>query len=178
VWHGWAASPGRQPAARIGVPPGVHAPASLGTELTAVLALVRRLQPGTVNVGHGRDPGSSARGRAFADAWAGLGGDLGVVVSWPASAASWLRQARRLSAGADTWVVADTPGGWAGIGPRLAATGLWRADRTVAFPGLDDPALCRVAGLVATDGLRGVSADGRTWQFANGWLHTQRPARS
>jgi hypothetical protein len=149
--------------------------ARLELETAAVLALVRRLRPGSVNVGHGRDPASIVRAEAFAGAWTDLGGDIGVVVSWPATAASWLRQARRLAAGADTWVVADTPSGWAGIGPRLAATGLWRADRTVAFPGLDDPALSRVAGPAATEGLRGVSADGCTWQHTNGWLRTGRP---
>ena len=66
--------------------------------------------------------------------------------------------------------VPDTPAGWAGIGPRLADTGRWRADRTVAFPGLDDPALPVAAGLPAGTGLRGVTTDGRTWTHDGGWL--------
>lgn len=148
--------------------------AQLQLELTVVNDLLQRLRPGVVNVGHGRDLASCVRAAAFVDAWTRRGGTIGAVVSWPASAASWRRQARRLSADADTWIVADTPSGWAGIGPRLAETGLWRADRTVTFPGLDDPALSRLAGQAATEGLRGVSTDGRTWQHTNGWLRTGR----
>jgi hypothetical protein len=143
----------------------------LQSELDTVLRLLRGLRPGVVNVGHGRDDTSIARATAFAEAWAETGGTVGAIVSWPPSAASWLRHARRLSADADTWVVADTATGWAGIGPRLADTDLWRADRTVAFPGLDDPSLTRLA---ATEGLRGASTDGGTWHHVHGWLHTSR----
>jgi hypothetical protein len=147
----------------------------LQRELDTVLRLVRGLRPGVVNVGHGRDDTSITRVAAFAEAWTETGGTVGAIVSWPASAASWLRQARQLSADADTWVVADTPTGWAGIGPRLAETGLWRADRTVAFPGLDDPSLARLAGPAATEGLHGASTDGGTWHYGHGWLHTSQP---
>ncbi|HEY2205972.1 MAG TPA: hypothetical protein VGH99_15980 [Pseudonocardia sp.] len=94
-------------------------------ELATVLRLVRELAPGVVNLGHGRAPGSVARARAFERAWRERGGHLGIVVSWPATAASWLRPATRLARGADTWVVADDPAGWTGIGPRLAGTGAW-----------------------------------------------------
>ncbi|GAA1839826.1 hypothetical protein GCM10009836_18780 [Pseudonocardia ailaonensis] len=141
-------------------------------ELDAVLRLLGRLEGGVVNVGHGRDRTSVRRARAFVDAWAARGGLIGAVVSWPPSAASWLRPAERLAAGADLWVVADTPAGWAGIGPRLAATASWRADRTVAFPGLDDPTLPRLAGRAAVAGLSGVTHDGRTWSHDGQWLRS------
>jgi hypothetical protein len=151
-------------------------PAQLQRELDAVVHLVRGLRPGVVNVGHSRDDISIARVDAFIEAWAETGGTVGAIVSWPTSAASWLRQARQLSAGADTWVIADTPTGWAGIGPRLADTGLWRADRTVAFPGLDDVTLTRLVGPAATEGLRGASTDGGTWHYVRGWLRC-RPSQ-
>ena len=147
-----------------------HDPATLPIELDAVVNLVRGLGDGVVNVGHGRDPASTRRAQAFLDAWTAQDGLLGTVVSWPAHAASWLRQAERLATGADIWVVADTPAGWAGIGPRLAETTRWRADRTVAFPGLDDPRLVISTGRVAVTGLRGVTADGRTWTHDGRWL--------
>jgi hypothetical protein len=135
--------------------------------LATVLRLVRELEPGVVNVGHGRDDACTARARAFADAWTEQGGHLGAIVSWPSAAASWLRQADRLATGADTWVIADTPTGWAGIGPRLLDTGRWSPRRTVAFPGVDDPTL---AGRAETHGLRGATRDGRVWHIDGPWL--------
>jgi hypothetical protein len=146
-------------------------------ELATVTRLVRELGPVVVNVGHGRDRDSILRARAFLHGWAEHGGHIGAVVSWPPSAASWLRPAARLARGADTWVIADQPGGWAGIGPRLAATGRWRADRTVAFSGLADPTLPSLAGVPATDGLRGATHDGRIWQLRGTWLRISRTPR-
>ncbi|MFG2001468.1 hypothetical protein ACGFNU_20190 [Spirillospora sp. NPDC048911] len=135
-------------------------------ELDAMLRLLEGEGARLVNVGHGRSPASAARARAFLDAWPG---DVGAVVSWPAAAASWLRPARRLAAGApDAWVIADEPAGWAGIGPRLAATGLWRAHATFAFTGLAGPRLPALAGPESTEGLRGVTAGGRIWEINDG----------
>lgn len=142
-------------------------------ELAAVLQLTAAPRPAAVlvNVGHARDPGSRARAAAFVAAWTARGGEIGAVVSWPATAASWLRPASRLVAGPpDGWVVADYPDGWRGIGPRLVATGRWRADRTVAFAGLGTPDLPLAAGRCATDGLRGATGDGRSWSILDGWL--------
>jgi hypothetical protein len=158
-------------------------------ELAAALELTAALRPAAVlvNVGHGRDPGSRARAAAFVAAWTARGGEIGTVASWPATAASWLRPATRLVAGApDAWVVADRPEGWRGIGPRLLATGRWRAERTVAFAGLGTPELPFIAGRPATDGLRGAGGDGGTWFVVDGWLRvvdaasvwTGQPSRS
>jgi hypothetical protein len=156
------------------VPIAEPAPAD-PAELATVLRLVRELAPGVVNLGHGRAPGSVARARAFERAWRERGGHLGIVVSWPATAASWLRPATRLARGADTWVVADDPAGWTGIGPRLAGTGAWWPARTVAFAGLCDPRLPLLAGPAPTDGLRGATRDGHVWRIAGGWLRTGTP---
>lgn len=142
-------------------------------ELAAVLAMVRGRGPALVAVGHGRDPASTARGTAFAQAWAAGGGVVTDVVSWPAQAASWLRQANRLVAGApDLWVVADQPPGWSGFGPRLAATGRWRAERTVAFSGLAHPDLPALAGWAATEALAGATESGHEWWVRDGELRT------
>jgi hypothetical protein len=150
----------------------------LDVELAALLPLLDTMGPGVVNVGHGRDPESVRRARSFGEAWTARGGLLGMVVSWPPVAASWLRPATRLAAAADLWVVADTAAGWAGIGPRLATTARWRPDRTVAFPGLDDPGLARLAGHAAVAGLRGVTVDGRTWTHDGRWVRiTGAPIR-
>jgi hypothetical protein len=139
------------------------------TELDAILAVLARRRAGLVNVGHGRDEDSRRRATSFLDAWEG---EVGVVVSWPSDAASWLRPARRFAAGApDAWVVADTAAGWAGFGRRLAETVSWEPGRTVAFAGLADPSLPLVVGRAATDGVCGAFADGGLWRFAGGLLH-------
>ncbi|GAA2795150.1 hypothetical protein GCM10010470_32660 [Saccharopolyspora taberi] len=136
----------------------------MNAELAKVVELLRSMDAVLVNVGHGRGERSTADADAFVRAWADGGGELGTVVSWPATAASWLRPACRFAAGApDAWVVAAEPGEWTGIGPRLAATGLWRPHRTVAFSGL--------AGLAdGVDGLRGATEDGAGWMFFDGQL--------
>jgi hypothetical protein len=141
-------------------------------ELDTVVAVLARRRAALVNVGHGRDEGSSRRAALFASAWTARGGEVGAVVSWPSAAASWLRPARRLAAGTpDLWVVADEPAGWSGLVGRLAGTGAWRPDRTVAFSGLGDPGLPLLVGRQATEGMCGAFADGGLWWFACGLLH-------
>src|SRR5262245_47718689 len=119
-------------------------------ELDTVLAVLARRKAGLVNVGHGRDEDSRRRATEVLEA---CGGGVGVVLPWPAAAASWRRPAQRLAAGApDLWVVADTAAGWTGFSARLAETS-WEPARTVAFAGLADPSLPHTAGRAATEGM-------------------------
>jgi hypothetical protein len=98
-------------------------------DLARALELLDEMDATLVAVGHGRDAHSVAAARAFAARW---DGPIAVVVDWPATAASWLRPARRLTAGgADAWVIADTPGGWANVERRLRETETWDPMRTV-----------------------------------------------
>jgi hypothetical protein len=144
-------------------------------EVTAVVRLVRAQRARLVNVGHGRDARSVACARAFIAAWQAAGGEIGTAVSWPPAAASWLRPAGRLAAGApDAWVVADVVTGWRNVGPRLVATGSWRAGRTVAFASLADPTLPALAGHEPTDELSGALPDGSIWTFRDGRLIVDR----
>jgi hypothetical protein len=150
---------------------------AIDAELSTVLALVKDKAAALVNIGHGRDSTSILRAEAFTAAWQELGGQIGTVVSWPAQAASWLRQARRFAAGPpDVWVVADLAANWAGIANRLAAQG-WSARRTVAFAGLADPTLPDLVGVDVAEGLCGGHADGTEWTIFDGRLRTA-PARS
>ncbi|SER41792.1 hypothetical protein SAMN04487818_103233 [Actinokineospora terrae] len=135
-------------------------------ELDTVLALARRRGGGLVNVGHGRDPRSTAAAEAFVAAWPGT---VCAVVSWPPEAASWLRQACRFAGGSpDLWVIADDAASWAGMGRRLVAQPQWRPGRTIAFSGLADPALPGLVGDI--DGLSGAGSDGSSWSFFDGGL--------
>jgi hypothetical protein len=149
----------------------------IDAELRTVLALVNARDAALVNIGHGRDAASVARAEAFTAAWQELGGQVGIVVSWPARAASWLRQARRFAAGPpDVWVIADLAGTWAGIAGRLEVQG-WSARRTIAFSGLADPALPGLAGGETVEGLCGAGADGTEWTVFDGRLR-RAPATS
>lgn len=140
-------------------------------ELSTVVELVRTHRAALVNVGHGRDPRSVASAGAFIEEWSAVGGDIGAIVSWPATAASWLRPACRLAAGApDAWVIASGVDEWAGLGGRLAASGSWQARRTVGFAALGDPRLPSVVGVAATEGLHGAFGDGTAWTFRDGLL--------
>jgi len=98
-------------------------------DLARTLELLREIDARLVAVGHGRDERSVAAARAFLAAWPH---DVAVVVDLPSTAASWLRPAQRLTgAGADAWVIADTPAGWANVERRLRETGRWDPMRTV-----------------------------------------------
>ncbi|MFF7453348.1 hypothetical protein [Kitasatospora sp. NPDC008115] len=144
-------------------PPAAHTAA----ELDALVGLLPR--SATVVIGHGRDEASTAAARAFAARWqAGVGSVLDVV-DWPEQAASWLRQARRFTAPApDAWVVAGGPRGWAGMSRRLRRSTDWDPARTAGFASAGSALAAALAGPGTLDGLRGATADGRTWQLGDG----------
>jgi CelD/BcsL family acetyltransferase involved in cellulose biosynthesis len=130
-------------------------------EAAALIGLLwtMRPRPVTVVIGSARDPMSRANAALLAAAWPG---EVLDTVTWPEVAASWLRQARRLTAsGPDAWLVTGTPAGWVGMGHRLAHSTNWSARRTVATSGLADPAILADP---AFTGLRGTHPDGRTWE--------------
>ncbi|GLY40571.1 hypothetical protein Amsp01_065940 [Amycolatopsis sp. NBRC 101858] len=119
-------------------------------ELEALLQLIGEARH--VVIGTAADAASRADGARIAETW---GGPVLATVTWPETAASWLRQARRFAAPEpDVWVVAATPAGWAGLTRRLQSTA-WSPHRTVVTAALTDFRL---------PGLRGARADGTTWE--------------
>ncbi|MFF2353241.1 hypothetical protein ACFVVL_26060 [Kitasatospora sp. NPDC058115] len=137
----------------------------------AELAALEGLLPrhAVVVIGHGRDPASVAAAGAFAARREASGGTVAAVVDWPEEAASWLRQARRFAAPApDAWVVAAGPRGWAGMSRRLRLSTDWDPSRTVGFAATGSALALALAGPGTLDGLRGATADGRTWQVGGG----------
>ncbi|MFI9588979.1 hypothetical protein [Nonomuraea sp. NPDC052265] len=138
-------------------------------ELEGVLALVRAQRPRAraVVVGHGRDGALLAE--AFADAWEGT---VLAVVAWPETAASWLRQARRFTAGdPDAWVVAGAPAGWAGMSGRLRRSTGWDPNRTYGFA-----ATARAVALAAPgtlEGMRGADTDGTPWRIGRNLIYRE-----
>ncbi|MER7701463.1 hypothetical protein ABTX81_00975 [Kitasatospora sp. NPDC097605] len=150
-------------------PPGARGAATPAEPHTAAeLDVLTGLLPrgASVVIGHGRDGASTAAARAFAARWQADGGTVLDVVDWPEEAASWLRQARRFTAPApDAWVVAAGPRGWAGMSRRLRQSTSWDPARTVGFASTGSPLAVALAGPGTLDGLRGATADGRTWQI-------------
>jgi hypothetical protein len=150
-------------------PPAPHT----GPELERLLDLAAGAR--TVAIGHGRHPASIAAATEFASAWTATGGLVLATVHWPATAASWLRAARRLVApGPDRWVLADTPAGAAQLARRLAAEPGWRADRTLGFASVGTAELLTLAGSDTVFGLTGALPDGGTWCVRAGLLVRNR----
>jgi hypothetical protein len=120
-------------------------------ELKALVNLIGRARH--IVLGTAADPVSRADGERIAAAWGGL---VLATVTWPETAASWLRPARRFAApGPDVWVAAATLAGWAGMTRRLQTATPWRPHRTVVTAALADFRL---------PGVRGARADGTTWE--------------
>lgn len=143
-------------------PPAPHT----GPELDRLLQMAF----GTVAIGHGRHPASVAAAAEFAEAFNRAGGTVLAIVHWPASAASWLRAARRLVApNPDHWVLADTAAGAAQLVRRLADQPEWRADRTLGFASLGTAQLVSL-GSEAVVGMTGALPDGGTWCVRSGLL--------
>lgn len=143
-----------------------HTPA----ELDAMVELLRATRPRVraVALGHGRDTASRSAVESFARVWEAGGGHVLAVVDWPEQAASWLRPARRLAAGApDGWVVAGAALGWARMSRRLRQSTDWDPTRTYGFAGMDDVRLVELAGPGTLDGMRGVTPEGGTWEIGD-----------
>jgi hypothetical protein len=144
----------------------------LQTQVDTLVRLAAARNAVTVSLGGGRDPESRAALDAFEGAWTTRGGYVLTRVDWPARAASWNRQARRLTDWApDLWVIADTPAGWAPAVQRLATTDGWTADRTLGFAGLDHIDTIHLAGADILDGMTGATVTGGRWWIRGNKLH-------
>jgi hypothetical protein len=119
------------------------------------LTLVAAMDAARVCVGHARDPESSTLAAAFADAWTDRGGEITAVVSWPDEAASWLRQARALTAaGPDAWLIAGPIASLRRVCDRLSMSTNWDAARTVALATVGGGAIVGRADSIVTAGQR------------------------
>ncbi|GAA2673692.1 hypothetical protein [Streptomyces lunalinharesii] len=136
----------------------------------------RRTAPAALTIGHSRDDASAAAAAAFAEAWRAAGGTILALVDWPELAASWLRPARRFTAGEpDAWVVAAAPLGWAQMSRRLRRSTAWDPSRTYGFASLGDSRLVALAGPDTLHGMRGATPDGGTWLIDQRWVTRQPP---
>jgi hypothetical protein len=141
-------------------------PAS-AAELDALIALVSaHIEGRSVTIGHSRDAASKEAVDGFRRDWLAWGGVVIDVVDWPEMAASWLRQARRFTAGGpDAWIVAATSLGWPRFARRLRESTDWEPGRTFGFASTADPAVLAAVDTTTLDGLRGADPDGGTWRI-------------
>ncbi|RMI32356.1 hypothetical protein [Nocardia stercoris] len=138
-------------------------------EIDSLAILARERGAHTLALGSGRTPGALAATAALTERWENAGGRVAVHVTWPETAASWLRQARRLAAApADLWVVTGPTLGWAQMTRRLLWSTAWTAADTLTFAALDDPATLALVGTAYLDGLTGVDHSGAAWTVTGG----------
>ena len=107
-----------------------------------MVAMLQQAGADSIAIGHGRHPASVAAARARARGVDHRGRWRLDSVDWPETAASWLRPARRLTAGApDAWVLADSIAGCAQVASQARAAGELdpRPHRRVRRPGQRRP---------------------------------------
>jgi hypothetical protein len=166
------ASPRISDRALAGHPRSTRTPAPhTAAEISALVTLLRAAGAAAIAIGHGRHTPSRDAAAALAGAWDRTGGTVLVTADWPARAASWLKPARQLvSAHPDAWVIADNPAGCAQLAMRLAQHEQWSAARTFGTASAGSPDLAALTGSGLLAGLRGVTADGCSWQLGRGGL--------
>jgi hypothetical protein len=104
------------------------------------LTLITAMDAARVGVGHARDAESS---------------EITAVVSCPDEAASWLRQARALTAaGPDAWLIAGPIASLRRVCDRLSTSTDWDAARTVALATVGEGAVVGRADSIVTAGQR------------------------
>lgn len=137
-------------------------------EISALVTLLLAARASTLAIGHGRHTTSCNTATALTEAWDRAGGTVLGIVNWPARAASWLKPSRQLiRAHPDAWVIADNPAGCAQLALRLAQYEQWSAGRTFGTASTDSPDLAALTGCGLLTGMRGVTADGRTWRVGH-----------
>jgi len=123
----------------------------------------------SIAIGSGRDPISRASAQTIADAWRRTGGEVGLELDWPETAASWLRPATRFAtANADLWIMLGPPLGWAQMTRRLLWSTSWRPARALLAGSVSDPGTLDLVGLINLSGIAGTTSDGGDWHLSAG----------
>jgi hypothetical protein len=145
--------------------PGARSESSVtGAETTALLALARSRGAQTIAIGSGRTPAALDSVRALAQAWEG--GGVALEVSWPETAASWLRHATRFAAAdADLWIMLGPPLGWAQMTRRLLWSTPWKPARALLTGAVSEPDTLDLVGRHNLPGIAGVTREGHPWHL-------------
>ncbi|GGM62182.1 hypothetical protein ACFFX1_06295 [Dactylosporangium sucinum] len=145
------------------------APAATAAEVAAITALAWTRDATRLAIGSGRAADDVTTVHAIATRWEALGGEIVTTLTWPETAASWLRQATRFTAAdPDLWIMTGSPVGWAQMARRLLWSTTWRPERTILAAALSERATLDLVGLVNLDGITGVTESGDAWRIENG----------
>ena len=129
-----------------------------------------------IAIGRGRSPVAARAAAGFARRFQAAGGSISCAVTWPESAASWLRPATRFAAAdPDLWVMAGPAIGWAQMTRRLLWSTTWRPERTIAFAAIGTRRVTGLVGAHNLPGLSGATADGGTWEISHGTVRMTPP---
>lgn len=153
--------------------PVAHASDLAATEAEAetLVRLARDRGARDIAIGSGRTARAIAAAHSIESAWDRAGGRTLATVTWPETAASWLRPASRFAAAEpDLWIMTGPVTGWAQMTRRLLWSTRWRPDRTLATAAIGDPRALALVGLANLDGLAGAHADGTSWRVTHGAL--------
>ena len=162
------------------LPPGragrMHETEATDAELGRMTELALSRAARAIAIGRGNSPVAVRAAAGFARRFRATGGTIICTVTWPESAASWLRQATRFAAAdPDLWVMAGPATGWAQMTRRLLWSTPWRPERTLGFAAVGTGHVIDLVGAHNLPGLTGATADGGTWQVSNGLLRVIPP---
>lgn len=135
-------------------------------EIAALVDLAASREAYRIAIGSGRDTHAAQAAADLASAWTERGRAVAQTLTWPETAASWLRPATRYAgADADLWVMFGPPLGWAQMTRRL----LWSTPlkpATILLAGaLSDTATLALVGSNNLVGAAGVTRDGQVWRI-------------
>lgn len=137
-----------------------------GSEVAGLVALATSRGARVIAVGSGRDVVALSAVRAVTNAWELAGGEVSLELSWPETAASWLRQANRFAAAdADLWIMLGPPVGWAQMTRRLLWSTPWKPAHTLLSGAVSDRRTLDLVGLHNLPGIAGVTRDGDPWRL-------------
>jgi hypothetical protein len=127
-----------------------------GAETTALITLARSRGAQTIAIGSGRTPVALDSARVLAEAWER--GKVELELSWPETAASWLRQATRFAAAdADLWIMLGPPLGWAQMTRRLLWSTPWKPAHALLAGAVSERDTLDLVGLQNLPGIGGVT---------------------
>ncbi|MFD7155593.1 hypothetical protein ACFV9C_13390 [Kribbella sp. NPDC059898] len=129
--------------------------------MAGLVGLARMRGARSIAIGSGRDPASVDAVRALADGW---DGEVVLELTWPETAASWMRQATRFAgADADLWIMFGPPLGWAQLTRRLLWSTPWDPARALLAAAVSDPRALDLVGRHNLTGIAGVTRAGQPW---------------
>lgn len=135
-----------------------------GAETTALITLARSRGAQTIAIGSGRTPDALDSARVLAEAWGR--GEVALELSWPETAASWLRQATRFAAAdADLWIMLGPPLGWAQMTRRLLWSTPWKPAHALLAGAVSERDTLDLVGLHNLPGIAGVTREGHPWHL-------------